>query len=94
MEEMGLELSLGEWVRFGKAKERAVLGRTQSETELQMEPGRWGASAEVSLRSGGVNGGPDDSAGRTPKRVDTDNEAETFRPKAAKYRNNNPIERF
>lgn len=81
-------------MRFGEARDRAVLVRTQSETELQMEPGRWGDSAQVSLRSGGVNGGPDDSAGRTPKRVDTENEAETFRPKAAKYRNNNPIECF
>ena len=31
LEEMGLELTLGEWVGFGEAKERAVLVRTRSE---------------------------------------------------------------
>jgi len=38
-------------------------------------------SADTSLGPGGVNGGPNDPAGRTLKKVDLESQAETFRPK-------------
>lgn len=40
--------------------------------------------AHTGLGPRGVNGGPDDSAGRTLKKVDLESQAETFRPKGAR----------
>lgn len=41
-------------------------------------------SADTSLGPRGVNGGPNDPAGRTLKKVDLESQAETFRPKGAR----------
>lgn len=64
MEEMGLELSLGRWMRSGEAKERAVFVRTQCEqiSSWSLAGGR--DSAQAGLRPRGVDGKSDDSAGR------------------------------
>ena len=51
-------------------------------------------SADISLGPGGASGGPNDPAGRTLKKVDLESQAETFRPKGAKQRDNNPVECF